>query len=418
MDNKRYIPRLLAPRLHEYLAQFPAVLLLGARQVGKTTLLQHELGDWAHLDLEDAATADVVRRDPALFLRDHPDQTWFDEAHRVPDLFPALRVAIDQDRRPGRFVLCGSASGALTHHVSESLAGRIGVLTLRPLAASEWLGRDPPTFLSRLLRCTDVAEALATLGQGRSAVSDAELRSCWFYGGFPEPVRRRSPTAWRRWFDSYVRLVSERDLVGQHGDLNPVVTRRLLRMLAARHGQTVNAAELGRDFGVRAPKVRQLIRLLEGTFLWYPLLPYFANIGKRLVKSPKGYLADSGLLHSLLGLEEPDALEVHPSLGPSWEGWVLQEIITQASLMDASPSLFFYRTQAGAEVDLVIKTHGRLIPVEIKHTSRIAPYDLRGLRSFLAAFASRAPFGIVLSRTEQPMRLTPRIVSLPFSRVI
>jgi predicted AAA+ superfamily ATPase len=404
--------------LHEYLEQFPAVSVVGARQVGKTTFLANELDGWTHVDLEDAAMAELVRRDPALFLRDHPDRVWFDEVHRVPGLFPALRVTVDRDRRPGRFVLSGSASGALTRDVSESLAGRAGILQLHPFTVAETAGRDPSPFLGRLLECTEPSDALHSLVEGRDPVNDRVLRSSWFYGGFPEPALLDAPVRWRRWFDSYVRSVSERDLVFRHSELEPAALHRLLRMLAARQGQVVNFAQLGRDFGVPAKKLGTLLDFLQGTFLWLKIEPFFVNIGKRLTQTPKGWIADAGLLHALLDLRGPDDLEVHPILGASWEGWILQELLAQSSLLDTSPRFLFYRTHAGAEVDILLEVRSRLIPIEIKHTSRIDPYDLRGLSSFLETLEARAPFGLVLCRTDQPVRLTEKIVALPAARIV
>jgi hypothetical protein len=418
MIRPSYVKRHLATRLQEYLEQFPVVLVLGPRQVGKTTFLTHELGSWTHVDLEDAPTAGLVARDPALFLRDHPEQVWFDEAHRVPELFSALRVAIDRDRRPGRFVLSGSARGSLTREVSESLAGRVGLLHLGPFTAAELQGRAPSSFLKRLLECTEPSQALSSLVEGRDAIDDEELRSIWFFGGFPEPVLLNDPVRWRRWFDSYVQLVSERDLILQYSELEPVALHRLLRMLAVRQGQVVNLTEMGRDFGVSSKKLRTFLDFLEGTFLWFQVEPFFTNIGKRLTKTPKGWLADSGLLHALLDLRGPGDLEVHPVLGASWEGWLLQELRAQASLLDLMPRFHFFRTHAGAEVDVLLEVRNRFIPIEIKHTSRIDPYDLRGLKSFLETFGERAPFGLVLCRVNQPARLTERMIALPAARII
>jgi hypothetical protein len=412
-----YLPRHLGRRLRAHLAQFPAVLLLGPRQVGKTTFLRHELKDVTAFDLEDAGTAERVAADPMLFLRDHSGRLWFDEAHRVPELFSALRVVIDQDRRPGRFVLSGSATGAMAARVSESLAGRAGVLGLEPLSLAERLRHRPASFLERLLRSKHADDLVRALRKGRT-VPDSDIRSAWFAGGFPEPALLVDATAQRRWFDSYLRLISERDLGELHPELRPVVVRRLFRMLAARHGQMVNVAALATDFGLSVVKIRTFLDLLEGAFLWKRAEAYSVNIGKRITRSPRGWIADSGLLHAVLEIRSPHDLLSHPLAGASWEGWVLQQITAQASLLDVPPALSYWRTHAGAEVDLVIESGDRLVPVEIKRSTRVGSYDLRGLLSFLDAFPDRAPFGAVLYSGEHIGRSSERIVLVPVSRAL
>lgn len=415
--NTVYLPRHLRRNLQAHLRQFPVVLVLGARQVGKTTFLRHELKGFAAFDLEDAATSERVAADPALFLRDHPTRVWFDEAHRVPGLFPALRVAVDRNRTPGRFVLSGSATGAMAARVSESLAGRAGVLTLEPFSVAERLRRKPSPFLQGLLRASAAQDVLRAVAR-RRPLSDAQLQTAWFAGGFPEPALLEHTAASRRWFDAYVRLVSERDLGELHRDLRPPLVRRLLRMLAARQGQMLNLASLATEFGVPVFKVRGFLELLEGTFLWRRVETYSANIGKRLTRSPRGWITDSGLLHALLDLRGPQDLAVHPLAGASWEGWVLSQLLAQASLLDVPPAFAYWRTHAGAEVDIVFESGNRLIPLEVKRATRIGSYDLRGLTSFLEAFSNRAPFGVVLYNGEDAVRTSERIALVPIARIL
>jgi len=411
MHEKRYLGRHLGARLREDLQQFPIIWLQGARQVGKTTFLEHELPGWPRYDLEDAGTAGLVAADPALFLRDHPGPVWFDEAHRVPGIFPALRVAVDRDRRPGRYVLSGSAAGPMATRVSESLAGRAGVLTLPPLSLVERLERAPSPFLELAGQCGDAGELLRLLAS-RSSVPDAELRAAWFSGGFPEPALLGDP-ARARWFSSYIRLVSERDLGELHQDLRPPAVLRLLRMLAARHAQPVNVSALATDFGASRARLAGFLDLLEGTCLWCRVEAFSDNLGKRLVRTPRGYLADSGLLHALLELRRPADLEVHPIVGPSWEGFVREQLAAQAALLDLPHRFHCWRTQAGAEVDLVLEQGERLLPVEIKRATSVGPYDLRGMRSFIEGYGPRAPFGVVLYRGDNCVRATERIVLVP-----
>ena len=411
-----YRQRHIARQLHIYMGQFPVVLLLGARQVGKSTFLAHELGAWSRIDLEDIATEDVVASEPALFLRDHPGGTWFDEAQRVPALFAALRVAVDRNRRPGRYVLSSSASPVLVRQVSDSLAGRAGVLELLPFTTAEGAGLSPSLFLKALLSSRTPGEAIDALSALRST-SDEQIKRSWFRGGFPEPYLLADDAAWSRWFGSYIRLVSERDLSSIHSELRPATVRRLLRMLAARHGQQLNIADLGRDFGVRSRLLARFLDILEGTFLWQRVQPFHRNVGKRLVRRPRGYMTDNGLLHSLLGLDSLEDLLLSPVLGASWEGYILGELSAAAQLLDLPPALHFWRTHQGAEVDVVFERGGRLLPVEIKHTARIRQMEQRGLRSFLDAHPD-APFGVMIHRGTRLVRSEERIVVVPANLVV
>lgn len=407
-----YLPRHLGSRLAAYLRQFPCVLVLGARQVGKSTFLRHQLGpDWQGVDLEDPPIASLVADAPDLFLRDRPRRVWFDEAQRVPALFDALRVNIDADRSPGRYVLSGSTSPALLRGISESLAGRVGVLELGPLCAAERHGLPPPGFLHRLRQIRGAGDLVEAF---RQPPPDIDVPTSWLGGGYPEPSLMADPVARWRWFDSYVRTVSERDLVPLGRDLPPPALDRLLRMLAARHGQPVNVTSLARDFGVAARTISRYLDALEGAFLWRRTAPWLVNVGKRLVKSPRGALVDSGLLHHLLQLHDLDALQAHPTLGSSWEGWVAGQIHLQATLVEPAPALYTWRTQAGAEVDLVLDYGpAGLVPIEIKHATRVPDLQLRGLRAFLADFRDRAPFGLVVYRGQHVARREEDVVLLP-----
>lgn len=407
-----YIPRHLAPRLQAWLDQFPVVLLLGARQVGKSTFLEHELQGWRKVDLENAAELEIVSSDPTLFLTDNPQGVWFDEAQRCPELFSALRVAVDGDRRPGRYVLSGSASPYLLQDVSESLAGRAGILQLAPLSAAEAHGRPRSNFVENLLAADDARGLLEAL-QDRPVLEDREVVSSWIAGGFPEPWELGDSVRRSRWFDAYTRLVSERDLGELHRELRPAAVLRLLRMLAARHGQVVNQSALARDFGTSSRTMGRFLDLLEGTCLWWRLPAYHPNIGKRLVRRPKGYLADAGLVHALSHVGDLETLRASPLLGPSWVGFVLSEILRSLEQVDSAPAAHFWATHQRAEVDLVLERAGRLWPVEVKHGSRMGTRQLAGVTSFLDTFGDRAPFAVVVHRAEHVARHGERIVGVP-----
>jgi len=412
-----YLPRHLADRLALYLAQFPIVLLHGARQVGKSTFLEHALPNWRRVDLEDATMQSLVDDDPALFIRDHPERVWFDEAQRSPNLFPALRVAVDRDRRPGRFVLSGSASPHLVKSVSESLAGRAGVLRLDGLDLAETLGRPPSRFLTTLFEARSPRALVAEPASGDEAPEALVVRR-WQRGGFPEPFLTNDGAARGRWFGAYLRLLAERDLVALHGELRPAKVYRLLRMLATRHAQTLSLSSLARDHGASTRTIGALLDILEGAFLWRRLEPLHHNLGKRLVRAPKGYIVDSGLLHALLAIHGHDDLLVSPMLGPSWEGFVVEQLLAAASRLDPSPTPYFWATHQGAEVDLVFELGHRLYPIAVKHTTRVGPMQRRGLRSFLSDHAEAAAFGVLVYRGEHRVRLEERIVAVPATALL
>lgn len=352
------------------LEQMPAVALLGPRQVGKTTLaLEIAEGRKAtYLDLE--SVADRARlEEPVLYLSDHVDElVVLDEIHRVPGLFEVLRGVIDQGRREGRgtgrFLLLGSAAIDLLAQSGETLAGRIGFVELSPL---------------------DVLE-----------VGAESVDRLWLRGGFPESFLAHDDAASLAWREDFIRTYLERD-IPQLGPRIPAETlRRLWTMFAHRQGGLLNAAQLARNLGVDGKTIAHYLDLMVDLLLVRRLAPRLANAGKRLVRSPKVYVRDSGLVHALLGLIDKDALLGHPIVGASWEGMVIESLLAIAGRhADAS----FYRTSAGAEIDLVLTWRdGREWAIEVKRT--LAPKLDRRLRSAIADVAPERSF-VVYSGTER-----------------
>jgi predicted AAA+ superfamily ATPase len=351
------IKRLLEPILAERLDEVPCVALLGPRQVGKTTLALAigESRPSQYLDLE--SPSDLAKLEEAeLYLKGHADKLVIvDEIQRRPDLFPILRGLIDRARRrgpaAGKFLLLGSASGDLLRQSGESLAGRISYLEMTPLRLSE--------------------------------TGSTHLEQLWQRGGFPESYVAKTAAASVRWRRDFILTSLERDLP-RFGTRIPIETqRRLWTMLAHRHGELHNAATLAQALDLDGKTIARYVDLLVDLMLVRRLSPWHANLGKRLVKSPKLYVRDSGLLHALLGITDQEALLGHPVLGASWEGWVVEQI---ASAIPKAAELSFFRTAAGAEVDLVIDfADSQRWVVEIKHTTR--PSLSRGFRSGVADLA-------------------------------
>lgn len=335
-----FFERSATPLLLYYLKHFPATVLLGARQVGKTTLAKTLAGKIGrpllYLDLERPSDWEKLR-DPEAFLSPLQDHCIvIDEVQIKPDLFAVLRPLIDEHRVPGRFVLLGSASPSVIKGASETLAGRVAYLELAPLSLLE---------VSPLV----------------------SQREHWFRGGYPEVLLSVDSVLAQDRLQQFVRTFAERELSGIGQDVMAPLLLRLWQMLAHVHGQTTNIQELGNSLGIATKTVNRYLDLLEGGFMTRRLQPWFVNVGKRLTKSPKTYLRDSGMLHSLLRIPSSEALFGHPICGASWEGYVIEQIIRTVG---PRWEFYFYRTQQGAEIDLfLISPTGKKIAVEIKFSS-------------------------------------------------
>lgn len=334
--------RFLGPFVSVALDKMPVVAILGPRQCGKTTLardLVAQLPKVLYLDLE--RPSDMARlADPeALFTANADRLICIDEIQRGPELFPVMRYAIDTDRRPGRFLILGSASKDLIQQSSETLAGRIRYLELTPFLLGEIASRGA-------------------------------LEPYWVKGGFPLSWLEADETASFEWRLDFIRDFLERDIPMLQPRIPPTRIQRLWTMLAHNHGQLLNMAALAGAIGVHGPTVRTYIDLLEGAFMVRRLPPYTANVRKRLIKSPKLYLRDSGILHTLLNIPDYNTLLGHPVYGHSWEGFCIENILARCKrTVEAS----FFRTVRGAEIDLVLEQGRSRVAVEVKVSAAAKP---------------------------------------------
>lgn len=404
--------RAYAALLRAYLETFPCVALFGVRQCGKTTLLETLPDDWRLFDLERRADHTAIARDPDTFFRLNPNRVAIDEAQVLPEIFPALRVAIDARRaEKGRFIITGSSSPALLRSVSESLAGRVGIIEMAPFSwaeVTETSGRD--SFLRRLLdrktRPADLIEGLKPRGDLPRAYD------FWFRGGYPEPWLNPGDEFRTRWVEQYIQTYLFRDVRRSFPGLDDVRFRRFLEMLGGLSGRVLNYAEVARALGVSQPTARDYFDIAHGTFIWRAIPAYARDVVKRVVKHPRGYLRDSGLLHALLRIPDSDALLSHPQMGASWEGMVVEEVLRQLSALGVAYQHSYYRTGAGAEVDLVVEGNFGRVAVEIKHTSAVGGRDLRALRDFVTA--QRARLGVVVNNDVTARRYEENLIGLPF----
>ena len=368
-------------RVRLLLDEFPVVALLGAHQVGKTTLARQLAADHcdpvAWFDLEDPA--DLARlQDPGLELRPLRGVVVLDEIHRLPGVFQLLRVLADRPGLPARFLVLGSASTDLLRQTSESLAGRVAFHHLDGFDLTE--------------------------------VDDTER--LWLRGGFPRSYLARSDAASRRWRDGFVQTLLARDLPDLGSTIPRETLRRFWTMLAHWHGQLWNGAEFGRAFGVSHTTVRRYLDLLTSVFVVRQLQPWFENIRKRQVRSPKVYIADSGLLHALLGLANRTDVVSHPKVGASWEGFVIQQIVQL--LRAPAQQCFHWSTHTGAELDLLVMAGSRRYGFEVKRSE--APRLTKSMRSALETLRLDR-LDVVHSGTGR-YRLAPGVRALPAGELV
>ena len=399
--------------LREYLATFPCVAVLGVRQSGKTTLLGTLPSDWKVFDLELRADHAVLARDPDAFLRLNPRRVAIDEAQQLPELFPALRVAIDAHRgERGRFVITGSSSPGLRGAISESLAGRVGVIELSPLSWAEVTATvELDSFLARL-RDRNAEPASLIDGLRPRGPLDA-LHDYWFRGGFPEPWLTPGDRFRQQWMEQFVQTYLYRDVKSLFPGLDDLRFRRFLELLAGLSGRVLNYADVARALNVSQPTARDYFEIAHGTFVWRRIAAFSGDTLKRTVKHPRGYMRDSGLLHALLRIPDGSALLSHPQMGASWEGMAVEEVLRQLAALGEGCDYSFFRTGGGGEVDLVLRGDFGLVAVEVKHTSSVDARSLRPLRDFMEE--QRARLGVVLNTDVAPRLYDTDIVGIPLN---
>ncbi len=375
--------RRIQASVEESLKAFPVVGLIGPRQAGKTTLAKMILEKLEtkpiYLDLELSSDLNKLR-DPEMYFRTYQDRlVIIDEVQRMPELFPLIRAIIDQNRSAGRFLILGSASPALVRQASETLAGRIVYWELLPFSLDE-IGNENSSRL-------------------------------WLRGGYPLSYLSSGDDESYSWREAFIRTYLEMD-IPQLGIRVPASQlRRFWTMLAHSHGQLWNASKIAGSLGISAPTTKHYLDILSDTFIVRQLQPFFSNVKKRLIKSPKIYVRDSGLFHTLMRIKERDDLDAHPSAGASWEGFIIEQVIA------AKPrnwDAYFYRTSAGAEVDLLLTDNvGRPIAIEIKYS--LSPKPGKGFWTAIEDLACDKAFVIFPGIESYPLR--ENVWTLPVAQI-
>jgi predicted AAA+ superfamily ATPase len=409
MNDSHVLPRLLAQPLATALRSFPAVVVTGSRQTGKSTLVRtlEESPPRPYLTLDRLEILERARQQPETLVRSAERMT-LDEVQRSPDLLLAVKAAVDEHRVPGRFLLTGSANLLLMQRISESLAGRAAYLTLWPLTRREQLGLGKAGPWSRLFESEDRVwrDLLSS-----EAVEEEDWRALALRGGYPVPAREMSDAETRAlWFDGYTRTYLERDLQELSTVTSLVDFRRLMRAACLRIGGLVHQTELGRDVGLPQPTVHRHLSLLETSYQLIRLPAFAVNRTKRLIKTPKLYWCDTGLALHLSGETEPR--------GTHLENLVLTNLLAWRDTQVPRPEILYWRTSAGDEVDFVVESKGQVLPIEVKATEKPRLADARGLLTFRKEYPDLARAGLLLHAGREVEWIAEGVLAAPWWKVV
>ncbi|MFQ3548595.1 MAG: ATP-binding protein [Armatimonadota bacterium] len=405
MNN--YIKRSIEPIINKAVSQFPAVVLTGPRQSGKTTVLKKLLGEnFGYISLEPPDIRESAKSDPRGFLDIYKPPVIFDEVQNVPELFPYIKESIDENRsKKGQFILTGSQNILMMSKITETLAGRTAILKLLPLTFRELSGN----YLSKL-----------PWEDGYENVDlDISSQDIWkqFIRGFYPELSAEPDRDFSLWFSSYIQTYLERDVreIKRIGDLTEF--QSFLRVLAVRSGQLLNLADISRDLGISLNTAKSWLSILEATHQIIILRPYYENIGKRLVKTPKVYFTDVGLLCNLSGLKDPEHASLSPISGAIMETAVITEIYKTYFNRGIQPQIYFWRTSKGQEVDIVLENQGELIPIEVKQTATPKTTLIGGLKIFMSDYKHKTKKGWLVHLGKNTLPLSPNITAIPYTKL-
>jgi len=406
MANKK---RNLYPKCLKLLNWFPVLVILGARQVGKTTLAKMLGKDWTYVDLEQPSDWDRINYDPGHFFDEYPESVILDEAQEYPDIFKILRGVIDSNRKKnGRFIVTGSSSPALLNKVSETLAGRVAIVELGTFKCNE--NYDLPLSPFYSLFESKLSKELPV--HGESPISREQVQRAWFFGGYPDPVLGNDTERHAVWMNNYQDTYINRDVAKLFPNLNRQAYRRFLTMLCKLSGTIINKSQVGRAVEASESSIRDYLEIADGTYIWRIISSFEASVAKSITKMPKGYIRDSGLLHYLLGINNLEALKTDPVVGASFEGFVCEELSKGLEASNVTNwNIHYFRTRSGAEVDLIVEGPFGVLPIEVKYGSTIKRSSLKSLIAFVKD--NKLPLGMVINQSEKIEWITQEIVQVP-----
>lgn len=407
--------RLMCDKINQLMTYFPVVIILGARQSGKTTLAKMLRPDWHYIDLEKPSDLEQFKiQDPSFYLNHYQQKLIIDEAQAFPAIFDILRGIIDQHReQKGRFILTGSSSPNLLKHATNSLAGRVAIVELGTLMPSEWTQHPVPDFYQYFQDGLSV-EALHTI---KPSITKAEVHKAWLRGGYPEPVLHPDSTFFEFWMAEYQKTYLFRDVAYLFPRLNHQAYQRFLRILSRLSGTILNKSELARSIEISEPSIKDYLQIAEGTFLWRSIPSFDSHPLRQVVKMPKGHFRDSGLLNYLLRIRTMDDLLNHPHVGHLFESFVIENIIKHLEVLPITnwkPS--YYRTKHGAEIDLILEGHFGMLPIEIKLGQTTTQKQLRTLKAFLTE--NQLVLGVLINQADDIRMLTNNIIQLPVQYLV
>ena len=399
-----------ATKVNTLLEIFPAVLILGVRQSGKTTLAQQVRKDWKYFDLENINDLDFISSDMDFFFNEYPSHIIIDEAQEFSGLFKHLRGVIDSDRnKKNRFILTGSSSTELIKQASESLASRLGIVELGTLKMNELHQKPLPSFY-QLFNNPLSASTINKLK--KLAVGERDVINDFLHGGYPEPVLAKDNTYFQAWMQNYFQLYIERDIRKLFPKLNSIKYRRLISTLSELSGTIINKAQLGRSLDTSEVTIRDYLEIADKTFVWRMIPSYEKTKSKSIVKMPKGILRDSGLAHFLANINNREQLIRSPHVGQNFESFIIEEIIKGVQCTNATNwNYYYYRTKHGAEVDLILEGSFGVLPIEIKFGVSTQSRQIRTLQKFLTD--NSLPLGLVINNSTEVKTLARNIIQIP-----
>ncbi len=410
MNNlSKPLPRVLQGKLQQALKHFPVVVLTGARQTGKSTLIQRLLDpNREYYTLDDMDVLERAKKEPAALLRSNKPIT-LDEVQRSPELLLTLKREVDQNRQAGRFLLSGSANLALMSKVTESLAGRAVYLVLNPFTLSEKKGQGGSGRWELLLDNPSQTAKSFEPSQGKQTVKIGDL----FAGGFPPIALETDRSTTKAWLEGYIQTYLERDLRALSAVSDLADFRRLMRLAALRSGKVANQNELARDAGLKQPTVHRYLNLLETSYVIRRIPAYAVNRSSRVIKSPKLYFVDTALAAAGAGVYSPEELEKANMTGHFWETLVVNELTAWKETVDPKPEILHWRTTQNEEVDFIVEWDGKVYPIEVKSAEKARLEDVKHIQKFFKEYGKTAPHGLILYNGSKFEEIADRIWAVP-----